>query len=72
MRHLLQKRRSDAIYRTMFSLWILQGLLALIFLFAAGIQLDLPLETLTGTMPISGLFVRFISAAEVLGAVCLA
>jgi hypothetical protein len=54
-----------------YALWIVQGLLALIFLFAGGMKLVLPLEKLTGPMPLPGLFVRFIGVAEVLGAIGL-
>ncbi len=51
-----------------YALWILQGLLALIFLFAGAMKLVLPLEVLTQQMPLPGLFMRFIGVAEVLGA----
>ena len=54
-----------------YALWIVQGLLALLFLFAGGMKLVLPLEELTAQMPLPGLFVRFIGVAEVLGAVGL-
>src|ERR671937_2569009 len=54
-----------------YALWIVQGLLALIFLFAGGMKLVLPLEVLTAQMPLPGLFVRFIGVAEVLGAIGL-
>ena len=54
-----------------YALWIVQGLLALLFLFAGGMKLVLPLEALTGPMPLPGLFVRFIGVAEVLGALGL-
>jgi DoxX-like protein len=53
------------------ALWIVQGLLALLFLFAGGTKLVLPLDKLTGSVPLPGLFLRFIGAAEVLGAVGL-
>jgi DoxX-like family len=53
------------------ALWIVQGLLALLFLFAGGVKLVLPLEKLAGPMPLPGLFVRFIGVAEVLGAIGL-
>jgi hypothetical protein len=53
------------------ALWIAQGLLALIFLFAGGLKLVLPLEKLTGPVPLPGLFVRFIGVAEVLGGIGL-
>ena len=54
-----------------YALWIIQVLLALIFLFAGGMKLALPLEKLTGPIPLPGLFVRFIGVAEVLGALGL-
>ena len=54
-----------------YALWIAQGLLALIFLFAGGMKLVLPLEQLTGPVSLPGLFVRFIGVAEVLGALGL-
>jgi DoxX-like family len=54
-----------------YALWIVQGLLALIFLFAGGIKLVLPLEALTAQMPLPGLFMRCIGVAEVLGAIGL-
>ena len=54
-----------------YALWIVQGLLALIFLFAGGMKLVLPLEVLTVQMPMPGLFVRFIGVAEALGAIGL-
>ena len=38
------------------ALWIVQGLLALRFLFAGGIKVVLPLENLTGSMPSPGPF----------------
>ena len=54
-----------------YALWIAQGLLALIFLFAGGMKLVLPLEVMTEQMPLPGLFLRFIGVAEVLGAIGL-
>jgi hypothetical protein len=54
-----------------YALWIVQGLLALLFLFAGGMKLVLPLEALTGPLPLPGLFVRCIGVAEVLGAIGL-
>jgi hypothetical protein len=52
-------------------LWIVQGLLALLFLFAGGMKLVLPLEALQGPVALPGWFVRFIGVAEVLGALGL-
>lgn len=53
------------------ALWIVQALLAALFLFAGGTKLVLPIEEMTKQMPIPGLFLRFIGVAEVLGAVGL-
>ena len=52
-------------------LWIVQALLALLFLFTGGMKLVLPLEELTAQMPLPGLFVRFVGLAQVLGALGL-
>lgn len=49
------------------ALWIVQGLLALLFLFAGGMKLILPVEEMTKQMPLPGAFLRFIGVAEVLG-----
>jgi hypothetical protein len=54
-----------------YALWIVQGLLALLFLFTGGTKLILPLEVLTEQFPLPGLFVRFLGVAEVLGALGL-
>jgi hypothetical protein len=54
-----------------YALWTVQGLLALLFLWAGGVKLVLPLEKLAGPIPLPGLFVRFIAVAEVLGAIGL-
>lgn len=53
------------------ALWIAQGLLALLFLWAGGMKLVLPLDQLTGPVPLPGWLLRFIGAAEVLGAMGL-
>jgi uncharacterized membrane protein YphA (DoxX/SURF4 family) len=54
-----------------YALWIVQALLAAIFLFSGGMKLIPPLEVLTAQTPLPGLFVRFIGVAEVLGAIGL-
>jgi uncharacterized membrane protein YphA (DoxX/SURF4 family) len=54
-----------------YALWIVQGLLALLFLFAGGMKLVMPIEALTEQTPLPGLFMRFIGVAEVLGAIGL-
>ena len=53
------------------ALWIIQGLLAALFLFAGGMKLILPIEELTKQMPLPGWFLRFIAVCEVLGAIGL-
>jgi len=50
-----------------YALWIVQVLLALLFLFAGGMKLILPLDKLTGPVALPGWFTRFIGEAEVLG-----
>jgi hypothetical protein len=54
-------------------LWSIQGLLALLFLFAGSIKLIMPIEMLMAQMslPLPGLFLRFIGTAEVAGAIGL-
>ena len=52
-------------------LWIVQALLAALFLFAGGIKLVLPPEALAGPIPLPIAFLRFIGIAEVLGAMGL-
>jgi uncharacterized membrane protein YphA (DoxX/SURF4 family) len=57
-------------------LWAIQVLLALLFLFAGGTKLVLPIETLNSMGPpnaihLPGLFLKFIGVCEVLGALGL-
>ena len=56
-----------------YMLWSIQVLLAIVFLFAGGMKLVVPIEEMTRQMPIHlpGLFLRFIGTAEVLGAIGL-
>jgi uncharacterized membrane protein YphA (DoxX/SURF4 family) len=55
----------------MYALWTVQVLLALLFLFAGGMKLVLPIEEMTRDMPMPGPFLRFIGVVEVLGALGL-
>ncbi|HMB35136.1 MAG TPA: DoxX family protein [Methylomirabilota bacterium] len=48
-------------------LWIIQILLAALFLFAGVLKLVLPLDRLTGPVAVPGLFLRFIGLCETLG-----
>src|SRR3989442_10039848 len=54
-----------------YALWIVQGLLAALFLFAGGAKLVLPLDQMTGPVALPGWFLRFLGVAEVLGALGL-
>jgi hypothetical protein len=54
-----------------YALWVVQGVLAAIFLFAGGMKLLLPVEDMTGAISLPGPFLRFIGVAEVLGALGL-
>jgi hypothetical protein len=56
-----QRRRNVA-------LWVVQGLLAALFLFAGGMKLITPVEVLSVMSPFPGEFIKFIGACEVLGA----
>ncbi|MCU1328302.1 MAG: putative integral rane protein [Bryobacterales bacterium] len=48
-------------------LWVLQTLLALLFLFAGGMKLSMSAAELTGQSPLPALFLRFIGVVEILG-----
>jgi hypothetical protein len=53
-------------------LWIIQGVLALLFLFAGGVKLVMPAADLTKQAPmLSAAFLRFVGVCEVLGAIGL-
>jgi uncharacterized membrane protein YphA (DoxX/SURF4 family) len=55
------------------ALWIIQALLAALFVFAGGVKLIMPIEEMTQQMPIAlpGWFLRFIAVAELLGGIGL-
>jgi len=57
--------------KTAVLLWIIQGLLALVFLFAGAMKFIIPIAEMTKQVPLPGLFLRFIGGAEVLGAIGL-
>ena len=54
-----------------YALWIVQGLLAALFLFAGAMKLVLPLEQMAGPITLPGPLLRFIGVAEALGALGL-
>lgn len=49
------------------ALWVVQVLLALLFVWAGGMKLVLPLEKLVGPVALPGWFLRFIGVVELLG-----
>jgi len=53
------------------ALWIVQGLLALLFLFAGVAKLIMTVEEMTKDIPLPGAFLRFIAVVEILGAIGL-
>lgn len=48
-------------------LWVVQALLALLFLFAGGEKQVMSAAELTGQTPLPGVFLRFIGVMEILG-----
>ena len=59
--------------KTTVLLWIAQTLLAALFLFAGAMKFVMPVEAMTAQAPValSGAFIHFIGAAEMLGALGL-
>ena len=53
------------------ALWIVQTLLALVFLFSGTSKLILPVAEMTKDTPLPGWFLRFIGVAEIFGALGL-
>jgi uncharacterized membrane protein YphA (DoxX/SURF4 family) len=53
------------------ALWIVQGLLAALFVFSGVAKLVMPVEEMTKQIPLPGGFLRFIGVAEISGALGL-
>ena len=53
------------------ALWVVQGLVALVFLMAGSMKLVMPLEAMAMPVALPGWFLRFIGVAEVFGAIGL-
>jgi hypothetical protein len=70
---MVNRAKSNQVERRTVSgvLWGVQGLLALLFLFAGSMKLVLPVEEMTQQLAFPGLFIRFIGVCEVLGALGL-
>ena len=49
-------------------LWIVQGLLACVFLFAGGVKFTIPIAELTKGTALAGWFLHFVGICEILGA----
>ena len=52
-------------------LWILQALLAALFMFGGAMKFIMPIEEMTKQIVLPGWFLHFIGAAEILGAIGL-
>ncbi len=52
-------------------LWTVQGALAVLFLFAGGMKLVMPIAALTAQSPMPGAFIRLVGVVEVVGALGL-
>ena len=50
------------------ALWLVQGVLAVLFVFAGAMKLLTPIAVLSGMSPFPGAFIRVIGVCEVLGA----
>ncbi|MGH7627626.1 MAG: DoxX family protein [Gemmatimonadaceae bacterium] len=64
-------RRDAGRSRTSLRLWIIQSVLAALFLFAGVMKLIMPVEALAAATHLPGIFMRFIAIAEILGAIGL-
>jgi hypothetical protein len=53
------------------TLWVIQILLALLFLFSGSMKFILPIEVMTKQVALPGAFIHFIGLAEVFGAIGL-
>jgi uncharacterized membrane protein YphA (DoxX/SURF4 family) len=54
-----------------YALWVVQVLLALLFVFAGSMKLVLPLDQMAGPVALPGALLRFIGVAELLGGIGL-
>lgn len=54
--------------RTSVILWVIQALLAAIFLYAGGFKLSMPMAALAKASPLPALFLKFVSVCEITGA----
>ncbi len=50
-----------------YALWIIQGLLAALFIFSGVMKLVMPIEAMTKEMAMPGFLLRFVGVCEILG-----
>jgi hypothetical protein len=62
-----QGKRASGSRRLHVALWVVQGLLAALFLFAGVTKLGMPAEAMAKQMPFPVSFMRFIGVCEVMG-----
>ena len=65
------RRTRVSVSRASVTLWIIQSLLAALFLFGGGYKLIMPVAALTGQLPVPGAFIRLVGVLEVSGALGL-
>lgn len=64
----ISQRRTVGTSKAGAALWAAQAILAVVFLFAGGMKLAMPLEMLAQASPLPALFMKFIGLCEVAGA----
>ncbi|HUR00173.1 MAG TPA: DoxX family protein [Gemmatimonadaceae bacterium] len=63
--------RANGSRKTTIALWVVQALLAALFLFAGSMKFIMPVAEMTKQIPFPGWFLHFIGSAEILGALGL-
>ncbi len=63
----MQTKNPTLTRRANVTLWIIQALLAALFIFAGAMKLVTPLDQMQGPVSLPGSFLRFIGVAELLG-----
>ena len=64
----ISQRRTAGASKAGAAMWAAQAVLALVFLFAGGMKLAMPLELLAEMSPLPALFMKFIAVCEIAGA----
>jgi len=66
-----ETNRNSARRKLNVGLWVIQGLLAFLFLFAGGVKLVLPIAAMAKQIGLPVWFLRFVGACELLGGIGL-